>query len=79
MFPTLPPAPPRPDAEVENEASRESTANSSGPGAPVPLGDHEAGVLEAIMHLSAMLPEGWHAEVGGGNVTLSLVYQVERA
>ena len=38
---------------------------------PVPLGDHEAGVLEAIMHLSAMLPEGWHAEVGRENVTLS--------
>ena len=38
---------------------------------PVPLGDHEVGVLEAIMHLSAMLPEGWHAEVGRENVTLS--------
>jgi len=43
---------------------------------PVPVledekGEQEASVLDAVVHLSALLPAGWHAEVGPGSVVLS--------
>ena len=38
---------------------------------PVPLGGNDAGVLEAVVRLSTLLPAGWRAEVGPGSVTLS--------
>lgn len=31
----------------------------------------EASVLEAVVHVSELLPVGWHAELGPGSVTLS--------